>query len=58
MKHNVNFNGIRNAIKHAPETLHTEGLMGAMAETAVIFSKEYKQEMKEKHPDWYKKEET
>ena len=57
MKQNVNFDGIKKAIKHLPKTLHTEGVMGVVAETAVMFSDEYKQEMKKKHPDWYKKEE-
>lgn len=54
MKHNVAFDGIRKAMKHVPEELDTKVLVGNVTETTFIFSDEYKQIMKEKHPDWYK----
>ena len=56
METNINFDGLKRAIKRVPEELHTENLIGTVTEVSAMFSEEYEQEMKKQHPDWYKEE--
>ena len=53
----IDINKIKHcADKHAPKKLNPICLAGEVSKVMFLFSDEYQEELKRKHPDWYKKE--
>ena len=51
----IDINKIKHcADKYAPKKLNPICLAGEVSKVMFLFSDEYQEEMKRKHPDWYK----